>query len=172
MDIRSGKMEKTTGSNHLDSNTESSIVSELSVLLKQTPVGSGFQLEPSSNLCFLLEIAIPQILSCHHSEWQGETLDGIFVASAQKLDLESAQLSGTCILMRDQSLTPFSLRLVLDASLSKLASCQILLGESGRGHLGISGPSCHSDKGQILQYTLMERISHIQWVYAIQLDQH
>jgi hypothetical protein len=54
-----------------------------------------------------LEHFLPQILAEIYPYWKSESLDGFFLAEAKKLDHDKADLRGVCILISDQSVTPF-----------------------------------------------------------------
>ncbi|GGO40255.1 hypothetical protein GCM10008949_49530 [Deinococcus humi] len=140
---------------------------ELSEYLQKTPVGSEFKLEPSADLCFILERYIPQLLSQRYPEWAWESLDGIFAAHSQRTDSNTAEIAGMCLLISDQTMTPFFIRLTLSPSHDAVASCHLLLGEPGGGALGISGPPCHSFKAQGLLETVKARLQGIRWSYTL-----
>ncbi|GGJ19399.1 hypothetical protein [Deinococcus roseus] len=147
---------------------ETRIAAELTACLEQTAVGAEFKVEPAADLSSALEFYLPQLLSQHHSEWEWESLDGVLTTSAIKLDADTAELSGMCILISDQTVTPFFIRLQLSSSHDSIAAYRVLLGEPGGGRLGISGPICTSDRAQILLITLKERLQNIRWVYRIE----
>lgn len=149
------------------SGLEAKVVMELSRLLERVAVGQEFQIEPAATLSFSLELFLPQLLSQKYPVWSGETLDGIFIVCAQKIDAGAAHLAGMCMLMSDQTVTPFSLHVVLDPSHTKIASYRVHLGEPGGGRLGISGPTCHSDRAQILQYAPRDRLKSIIRSYKV-----
>ncbi|WP_425144863.1 hypothetical protein [Deinococcus sp.] len=143
------------------------VVAELKVYLEQTPVGSEFKVEPSADLCFSLELYIPQLLSRRYKQWQYESLDGIFPIRARRMSVNTAEIGGLCILISDQTLTPFFIRFSLDAARDSIKGYRILLGEPGGGTLGISGPPCNSSKAQILLYTIGVRMDSIHWSYSV-----
>ncbi|GMA16509.1 hypothetical protein E5F05_13865 [Deinococcus metallilatus] len=149
---------------------EAKVASQLSVYLEETSVDSEFKVEPSADLSYLLELYIPQLLSHSYSEWERESLDGVFLTSARKTGLGTAELIGMCILISDQTVTPFFIRLVLASSRDSVASYQVLLGEPGGGRLGISGPPCKSPDAQRLLETVGTRLNNIRWSYATTSD--
>jgi hypothetical protein len=89
---------------------EAIVASELNVLLEKNSVGSPLKIESSDALLSSLEYYIPQLLSRYYPEWENESLDGFFLANAQRLDLETAEFVGVCILMSDQNVTPVFIR--------------------------------------------------------------
>lgn len=149
------------------STLETQMAQLLSAHLQETPEGAEFQVEPSSSLCSALEVHLPHVLSASYPQWKSETLDGLFVVVARKTGPETAELAGMCILMGDQTVTPFSLRFVLDPTHTSVKTLSIRLGEPGGGRLGISGPPCHSDRAWKLHYTLRERLPMIRWAYVL-----
>jgi len=146
---------------------EAHVASELSALLAGIPVGSEFTVVPSASLCFSLELFLSQLLCRSHSEWRGESLDGIFVARARKTGPLAAQLAGTCILISDQTVTPFSIELASSPSGDSLASYRVCVGVPGTGRLGISGPGCNTHAAAKLLAGITTRLDRIDWSYTI-----
>jgi hypothetical protein len=158
-------------STHRDpSRLESIVASELNALMEKTPVGLTLMVEPSANLLYLLELYIPQLLSHRYPEWEYESLDGFFLAEAQRIESETAEFTGLCILISDQTVTPVLIRLTLSSSRDSIAAYQVFLGEVGGGQLGISGPPCNSPHAQRLLDTVSARLNNIRWSYAITSD--
>jgi hypothetical protein len=93
----------------------------------------------SADLSDTLELLIPQILRRTHPDWEKESIDGFFFRCCVKRGRASAELVGTCILISDQSGTPFQLDLHV-ADDGRLRPLGLRLGEQGGGPLGISGP--------------------------------
>ena len=141
---------------------------QLADLLKGLADGSPISIEPSSELCFTLERLIPEILCRDHSEWRGESIDGFFFSSAVKCDVDAAELTGTCILISDQTVTPFALHMSL-ADTGTFQSFRVQLGEHGIGPLGISGPECTTHAAQKMLLMLNERLDRVDWVYDVTL---
>ena len=123
----------------------------------------------SLELCSLLERYLPLLLARHHREWRGESLDGVFVARIRRASTSVLEVLGTCILISDQSLAPFFASLGLSSSRDVISSYNVLLGEPGGGHLGISGPPCDSKQAATLKYSVIMRFDAggIDWVYKI-----
>lgn len=152
------------------SSLEVKIASELRPYLEQTVVGSSFKVEPSSDLCYLLELYIPQLLSSKYSEWESETLDGIFFASLHKAGARVAKGGGLCILMSDQTMIPFFVQLTLSSSYDSITSYRVFLGELGGGSLGISGQPCSLSRRQKLLEDVGARLEGIRWSYSATSD--
>lgn len=136
---------------------------QLGALLGLVDVGAQLPIGPPCALCDVLELLVPQILRRKYEEWETESLDGFFFASAVKTDEESAELVGICILITDQTVTPIALDLTLLKG--SLHSLRVRLGEAGRGSLGISGPDCNSPDARELLLALNARLDRIEWVY-------
>jgi hypothetical protein len=142
------------------------LASELRNLLRELPVGAEFAVSPSADICYSLELFVPGLLRQRFPEWQDESLDGIFVARATKTGTTSAEFVGTCILISDQTVTPFLLDLRISPISCVAAATRVMLGEPGTGRLGISGPPCNSLQAQRLLSTLVDRLDQVAWSYT------
>lgn len=143
---------------------ESVVASNLDALFEKNSIGSVLQVEPSADLLSSLEYYIPLLLSRHYSKWESESLDGILLANAERIDSKTAEFTGVCILMSDQTVTPVFIRLTLGALRDSISSYQVCLGESGVGHLRIS---YGSSKAQELLMTINTRLQSIKWSYIV-----
>jgi hypothetical protein len=139
---------------------------QFAAYLKLVPVGSPLPINSSSDLCYTLELLVPEVLRREHPEWGGESIDGFFFSTSMKKDEASGELAGTCILISDQTVTPFVLNLTL-SDRQGFASFRIRLGEAGNGPLGISGPDCNSRAARDLLLGLDARLQQIDWVYDV-----
>jgi hypothetical protein len=146
---------------------EAQLASELKALLAGMAVGSEFDVAPSSDLCYSLELFVPKVLSLDYSEWVQESLDGVFVARARKTGPTAAELAGTCILISDQTVAPLLIDLAVSSSDECIESYRVCLGEPGGGRLGISGPDCNSSEAKVLLSTVVTRLGSIAWSYRI-----
>ena len=146
---------------------EVQIASELSTMLHSVPDGSVFVVHPSDDFCYSLELFMPMMLAKRFPEWEKESLDGIFVAEARKIRDSAAQFAGTCILISDQTVTPFFVEIALSPSGDSIRSFRVRLGEPGKGRLGISGPACNSVDAQQLLATVTRRLNDIDWSYTV-----
>lgn len=147
------------------------VATELRALVAGIPVGREFTVAPSEDICSSLELFLPELLRSHHSEWVWESLDGVFVARARKTGDASVQLAGTCILISDQTVTPFLVDLELSTSGESVGSYRVCLGMSGGGSLGISGPECNSPEATQLLANVVTRLDDIRWSYEIVSDE-
>ena len=125
-------------------------------------------MESSSDLFGTLEVLIPAILRSRHPEWSEESIDGFFLSSAVKGFDGAAEILGTCILISDQTVTPFAIDVAV-TSAETFRSFRIRLGEAGHGPLGISGPKCTSPAARELLNALNTRLDQIAWVYDVAL---
>lgn len=127
-------------------------------------VGLSLPIDSSAPLCDVLELLVPEILRRDSPEWLEESIDGFIFSSAVKTGQASAELVGICILISDQTVTPFVLSIRL-SDRHRFESLRIRLGEPGSGSLGISGPPCNSRAAQTLLAGLTERLDTVKWVY-------
>lgn len=135
-------------------------------------VGAEFALEPSAKICRSLEFFLPELLLRSYPEWRWESLDGVFVARARKTGPFAVQLVGTCILISDQTVTPFMVDLATSPSGEAITSYRACLGEPGSGPLGISGPVCTSSAADKLLFGLTMRLDRIAWSCTVASDEH
>lgn len=149
---------------------ESVLGMELDGLIRGISVGAHFSVRSDADICYSLELFLPRVLRAHYPAWERESLDGIFVARATKSRSAAAELVGTCILIGDQTVTPFLTELeVVDApNRSSVGVIRLLLGEPGTGSLGVSGPLCNTREAQRLLDGLLERIDDVDWIYKVE----
>ena len=146
---------------------DSTLTVELTNVLKEVPVGSHFHVLPSALLCHCLERFLPRRLSERYPAWEKESLDGIFVARAVKTGPRMAELVGTCILITDQTVTPFIVELEVSEPNGPVTVQRLKLGEPGSGPLGISGPVANSKDAERLLASVVERMNDIDWSYVL-----
>jgi hypothetical protein len=142
---------------------------ELSACMDGVAPGSPLLLDASSGLSGTLERLVPQLLAVEHGEWRGESLDGFYFSSAVKSDDGSAVLTGLCMLLSDQTLTPFIFNLSLSDE-AELGAIRIRLGEPGEGHLGISGPAWGSSEVLKSLWTLEAQLETVDWAYDVSIN--
>ena len=100
------------------------------------PLALGSDIAESADLQRLLlglEYFLPSILGEIYPHWKYESLDGVFLAKATKTGQASAELRGVCILISDQSITPFHLRLGASLSDDSIAWMECRIGRRGSG---------------------------------------
>ncbi len=145
----------------------SMLASELSGLLQSVPIGAYLQILPDSDVCSSLELFFPRMLRVHYREWQHESIDGVFIESAIKNNEHSLRIAGVCILMRDQSLTPFQSEISISPADEMIEECILRIGEPGGGSLAISGPACNSANATSYRENIIARLDDIQWVFSV-----
>ena len=107
------------------------------------------------------------VLKESYPEWESESLDGFFVAYACRTGPSTVEMYGTCILVTDQTCTPFHFTFELSQSEYRIIKYHVSVGEQGTGHLLISGPECNSKKAMFLLQTIHERIGNIEWAFEV-----
>jgi hypothetical protein len=160
-----------SGEQRNPSRAEAEAASDLRAHLNGVVVGPEFKVGQTADLRASLERYIPQLLSHHYSTWEWESLDGFHFSSVMKVGPATAEFSGPCILISDQTVTPFFIRLTIAESDNSVTSYQVLLGEPGGGHLGISGPPCNSLRAQKVLAKLPSKLNDIRWQYRVTSEQ-
>ena len=138
---------------------------ELAALLARVGVGEPLPTTPYADLFTTLEYLLPALLRRDHPEWKHESLDGLSLARAVRSAQRSAEFLGTCILITDQTVTPFALEVTLGSE-PEIESLRLRLGEPGGGQLGISGPPCNSGAASTLRMLLPDRIDDVDWSFT------
>lgn len=158
-------MRKNATHNEGCSPLERALALALRALLKDVPLGAEFAVPSSAEICSVMELFFPDVLRRRHPEWLRESLDGFFIAHAKRVGPRAVEIIGTCILISDQTVTPFRARLSLGTEGDSVASYRIQLGEPSGGPLGISGPPCNSREATRLLNGLMSRVNSVSWKY-------
>jgi hypothetical protein len=120
----------------MSTDLEQSISSRLRQTLAVLPIGAP--IPPSEGLESILgslEYYIPQLLREIHPEWKHESLDGVFMTQARKTAQLEAELAGNCILISEQTIVPFNLRVQIAPASDELTWLECRLGESQDGRL-------------------------------------
>jgi hypothetical protein len=149
------------------SSLEAKVASELSALVKDVAIGAEFPFASNAAVCYALELFLPALLRVRFAEWKRESLDGFRIASARKVGPSAVELAGICILISDQTVTPFCAHLVVSPDTSSISAYRVRVGEAGHGPLGISGPDCNSSGAKRLLDGLMARMESVRWVYSV-----
>ena len=148
-------------------NIEHTLSTELAELIATVPVGGLFTVAPSSDFAFSLELFIPGVLKKRFPEWELESLDGIFVTHACRTGLLEVEMYGMCILITDQTCTPFRVNFEIYKEVSRLFKYHVLIGEQGSGHLKISGPKINTEEANVLLRNINDRIKAIVWTFEL-----
>jgi len=146
---------------------EARVASELGALMKEVAIGTQFHVASNADVCYALELFLPALLRTRFAEWKRESLDGFGIASARKVGPSAVELAGICILISDQTVTPFCAHFVVSSDGSSISAYRVRVGEAGHGPLGISGPDCNSRGATRLLDGLMARLESVRWVYAV-----
>jgi hypothetical protein len=97
------------------------------------PLACGARIEETDDLrkvLSALERFLPAALrGAYPEDWTYESLDGLFVARAFKIELRTADLVGMCILLTDQNVTPFHVCLRVAAAVDEIEWVHCRLGE-------------------------------------------
>jgi hypothetical protein len=132
--------------------------------------GAGF-LDASEHRGLLLglEFFIPATLSNKYPYWNHESLDGFFLSKAEKVDAETAQLVGVCILISDQTVTPFEAKLKVSSLEEKIDWMECRVGQRSKGN-GDMERTPHSRWRHNPLIGMENSKEPIDWVYTIALD--
>jgi len=141
--------------------------------LKDVDVGATIVPDPASDICSCVERFVPEVLAWDFPEWNGESLDGVFVIRGSKVDTRRLQLLGTAILISDQRVTPLFVEIEPSESGDAIARYTMKVGEPGEGPLHISGPPCNSGAATRLLHRLPNRqeLGRVDWVYTASADE-
>lgn len=77
-----------------------------------------------------LEVYLPDVLRELHPEWERESLDGVYHDVARTAGENAIEIAGLCILISDQKLVPFHLRLRVSSAEDEVVWLELKLGES------------------------------------------
>lgn len=142
----------------------------LRVILDGIPAGSTIDDSPELRKALTgLEWFLPEVLGEVHSEWKGESLDGICPHVVRKTGYSEAEILGLCWLMSDQTLTAFHLRLQISATVDEVTWLELRLGEKGQhGMVRIPHNAGSIDKRL---HVLGRKIDSMEWVYKVTFGQ-
>ena len=113
-----------------------------------------------------LEYFIPDVLSEVHAEWEYESLDGVLPVVARKTAELEAEILGHCILISDQTVTPFHLRLQLSPASREVSWLECRFGKRGK-HGMERMPYDSRFKDAAALYSMRETRHLIDWVYHV-----
>lgn len=119
------------------------------------------------DLCSALEFYLPAVLKEHDPFWRGESLDAFQIPVALKSGRLAAELVGLCLLVSDQSWTPFDLSIRISASADQVEALSLRLGErvAGTGQL-LRIPYGSPGVGR-LGRRVVERRGQIDWAFVV-----
>jgi hypothetical protein len=96
-----------------------------------------------------------------HTYWKHESLDGVFHELAKKTDSRTARIAGYCILISDQTLTPYHVHLRYAADADELEWFDCRLGEV-QGDNMVRIPYNHG-----IVRSVSDRLDSIQWKFHV-----
>ena len=112
-----------------------------------------------------LEFYLPGVLREVHAYWKHESLDGLFHELAIKTAPRQAEIAGLCILISDQTLTPYhvQLRHAVDAEEIEWLDCR--LGEIHDGAMVRVPYNSYFNRGGIR--SIADRLHAIEWQFHV-----
>jgi hypothetical protein len=113
-----------------------------------------------------LEYFLPQILAEVYPYWKGESLDGFYLAEARKTGFFKAELRGVCILISDQAITQFYVRMQVSPIREEIISMECRLGRRGDGKGDMERIPWSRWHGQSHMF-LQDSLKPIDWTYKI-----
>lgn len=149
---------------------EEIVSSNLHAILRVLTIGESIEeSERLQEVLSGLEFILPAIFQDKYKEWKCESLDGIYLAKASKTGENEAEFIGLCILITDQTLTPFHLRLRVVNSQAEIGWLRCRLGENTQqGLLKIPYNSLSWHKYlHKLEDCLPDSMD---WVYEVEID--
>ncbi|MEQ1507826.1 MAG: hypothetical protein ABMB14_36695 [Myxococcota bacterium] len=153
------------------SKAEGALARALRGMLSSLPTGAQVA-TVSLDVCESLERFAPELLRLEHAAWEGESLDGVMPTRVIKTGPDTIEMLGTCILISDQTVTPFLFEFEVAEGRDAIRMYHLRLGEPGDGPLGISGPPCNSGAATRLASRLEGRLElgRVAWVYMSRGD--
>lgn len=145
---------------------EQRVCEGLGPLLRKHPVGESLgDLLTARALMSSFEFFLPEVLREVHTEWQDESLDGIYPRFFRKVGDREAELLGLAIFISDQTLTPVHFRLQLSRGFDQVTWIDLRLGEH-------TGSGCRREpygrsKVQGTMLHVAERFDSIDWYYHV-----
>jgi hypothetical protein len=158
---------RSDASSRVPEGWERLVAKELRPLLRDVDVGATFAIPPDSAFARLHERLIQGRLAARFPEWRDQSIDGVWPEHARKTGPTSASLCGVCVLLDDQTLTPFAAEWTIAGSHDAVTAWRLRVGEPGGGRLRISGPRHGSKAATLLRWTIAERIDDTHWCYEL-----
>jgi predicted enzyme related to lactoylglutathione lyase len=113
-----------------------------------------------------LEHALPQMLAEVFPHWKYESLDGFLPAESKKLGEGQAEIRGLAILISDQAVTPFHVKLQIAPTQDTIDWLECHIGKRGNGPGGMERIPYARWKAR--SYALLqEALQAIDWAYSI-----
>lgn len=150
------------------SNNELEIARNLRSLLGECQPGDP--LPESDRLRTLLdhlEHFLPSVLAELHREWKYESFDGLNLSYARATTADEAELYGLAILIADQSLAPFHVRLQISPREDKVTWMECRVGR--RGVHGMERIHFHDDFRGLSKLLTFDQVD---WMYQVTFGEH
>ena len=136
------------------------------ILAAMAPGGDIAEKAEMKDILATLEYFLPPLFAEVYPHWKYESFDGFYLAEAKRTETCEARLRGICILIDDQTTTPFDVRLRISPSEDVVDWMECRVGKPGDGNGGMERtpwsrwwnrrPDC-----------LRESLQPIDWVYKI-----
>lgn len=108
---------------------------------------------------------MPAVLREIHAFWKYESLDGVFHELARKTGPRQVEIAGLCILISDQTLTPYHVQLRFASSADEIEWLDCRLGEI-RGDVLVRVPyNSYFDRGGVR--SVADRLRSIEWQFHV-----
>lgn len=151
----------------MPSPSEISVAKSLRLILQSLAPDQSIEDIPEWNdLAFGLEYFIPENLAEIFPYWKSESLDAFYPALSKLIDPHTLELRGMCILISDQTFTPFHFFLQLAPDADKIDWFVIRLGNPG-DQAGNMQRIPHTRSPALRHQYLQQSLQPIDWVYAI-----
>ena len=122
--------------------------------------------EALADLLSALELVIPSVLRLTYpAEWRFESLDGFRLALAQKISATELELLGLCLLISDQTWTPFTARLRQSPDRSSISAISCQVGACDRSNEMTRLPHGSARESKLLS-EVSERVGKIRWRFS------
>lgn len=136
-------------------------------LLELIPTGARFEDDCGvRDVLVGLEYFLPAILADVYPYWKGESLDGFYLSEARKTGFYRAEMRGVCILISDQTITPFHVRMQIAASSDKINWMECRLGKRGNGNGEMERIPWSRWQGHSYSF-LQDSLKPIDWTYQV-----
>jgi hypothetical protein len=148
------------------SNAEQRIAQFLRMVLENLPNGADLprSIELQEAL-YGLEFFLPKVIGEIHAEWKRESFDGILPLVARKIAECEVEIFGHCILISDQTMAPFHLRLRVGSSGEEISWLECKVGE--RGTHGMMRTRYDSPASTKRLYSLRDDADVIDWAFKV-----
>lgn len=115
-----------------------------------------------------LEFYLPAVLRQAHGDWKHESLDGVFCELARKTAETRAEIAGLCVLISDQTLTPYHVKWRVASERDEIEWLECMLGEVRNGGMvRIPYVSPDSKSHPAGKLSVAGRLDTIEWKYHV-----